>query len=275
MHDLADFLENLAAPIEAANAGLFVSRGNGMHPTRTIDSHELILVRTGRLGLREERNRFELGPGEALVLAPGREHAGTAPYARDLSFYWIHFRLRGVPRSAAAPLLRARALRPARPQRLEELLRRFLADQEAGELRSPQSGLLVAQLLAEAFDSGPSTVPDGAAGALAARADAWIRTHYHLPIGAAAIASALGCNADYLGRVFRAAHRRTLVEAIHRQRLLAARTLLLDGAQPLAAVARACGFGDAGYFRRLFRRVEGVTPRVWRRRYARVHVNTE
>ena len=81
------------ASVAALNGGLFVSRGKGTHPTRVIDSHELIFVRSGILELFEEERRFRLGPGEALVLWPGRRHGGAAPYPPDLSFFWIHFNI--------------------------------------------------------------------------------------------------------------------------------------------------------------------------------------
>jgi len=36
-------------PIRAQNAGLFISRGQGTHPTRIIFSHELIFIKRGTL----------------------------------------------------------------------------------------------------------------------------------------------------------------------------------------------------------------------------------
>jgi AraC-like DNA-binding protein len=40
-------------------------------------------------------------------------------------------------------------------------------------------------------------------------------------------------------------------------------------------VARRCGFEDPGYFRRIFRRHEQMSPRAYRHLYGRVHVNAE
>jgi transcriptional regulator GlxA family with amidase domain len=39
-------------------------------------------------------------------------------------------------------------------------------------------------------------------------------------------------------------------------------------------VATACGFADAGYFRRIFRRYQHETPIRYRNSNARVHINT-
>ena len=79
-------------PIEAHNGGLFVSRGTGTHPDRTISSHELIVVRSGALAIQEEDTPYSVEAGETLILFPNRRHFGTRPYDRDLSFLLVPFR---------------------------------------------------------------------------------------------------------------------------------------------------------------------------------------
>ena len=51
----SDCLEiRLFYPVEAVNAGLFVSTGNGIHDTRVLDTYELVFVNRGELHLFEE-----------------------------------------------------------------------------------------------------------------------------------------------------------------------------------------------------------------------------
>jgi AraC-like DNA-binding protein len=270
-----------ALPVRALNAGLFVSRGQGTHATRTIDSHELIFVRSGVLGMFEEDRRFEVRAGEALHLWPGRRHGGTAPYPADLSFYWLHFRTAGraARSSGAGELVLPQHARAGRPDRLTELLRRFLDDQESGRLTPLSGALLVTLILEETSGAGSPAAgaPASASGAeaLAARADEFILTHFHEPISAWDVAAKLGCNPDYLGRVYRRMRRATLTTAINRARLRHARRLLLDSSQNIDELASSSGFSEAGYFRRVFGRAEGVTPSAFRRSYARMHMNTE
>lgn len=272
---------SLGFPIRAQNAGLFVSRGQGMHPTRTIDSHELIFVRTGTLGMFEEQRRFTVRAGETLHLWPGRRHGGTAHYPMDLSFYWIHFTVAPPARRRSRPppdFIVPPCAKIARPDRLTELFRRFLDDQEAGDATLVSSALLVALMLAEASGtdvlSGRKELSNGAS-ALAARVDAWILTRFQQPISASDVADGLSCNPDYLGRVFHTVRGITLTEAINQYRLRQARKLLMESARNVDQVARDCGFREAGYFRRVFRKKEGMPPLAFRRLYARVHMNTE
>jgi AraC-like DNA-binding protein len=263
-------------PIGARNAGLFVSRGQGTHPTRVIDSYELIFVRRGTLGMFEEQQRFAVRAGQTLLLRPGRRHGGTAPYPPDLSFYWIHFTLAAAGRRRPTLAVPQQAA-IAHPDRLTELFRRFLDDQESGRATPLSAALLVALMLEATAGTSREgrAAPSDSAAALAARAEAWLLTRFQEPVSAADVAAGLSCNPDYLGRVFRRVHGITLTDAIHRHRLRHARRMLMDGAQNVDQVARACGFREAGYFRRLFRRTEGVTPLAFRRLYARMHVNTQ
>ncbi|WP_341677737.1 AraC family transcriptional regulator [Niveibacterium sp. SC-1] len=265
----------IAHTIEAANGGLFISRGVGTHPRRVIDSFELIFVREGVLSLHEEGREFEVAQDEALILWPGREHGGTLPYPPDLQFYWVHFRLPGGRRKPGDTLLVPQHTRIARPEQMSGLFRRLLNEQEHYGVQAIPAGLMIALLLWEvtiSHEVGPQL--EGSAPILASRADTLIRTHFHEPISASSVATQLRCNPDYLGRVFRRIYRCTLTEAIHARRLRHAKLLLAEGRLGVDQVARQCGFDDASYFRRVFKRAEGMTPQAYRRLHVRVHVNT-
>lgn len=263
-----------ALSVRAANAGLFVSRGEGIHPDRVLDSHELIFVREGVLSIEEEGRGFEVGPGQSLVLWPGRRHHGTAPYPPDLSFYWIHFTAESGPDSTVPTTVLQHAT-VGRPDHLAELFRRFLDDQEAGRLHPTPADLLLMLMLCEVSDSDGARAPvENNAAVLAGRAYAHIRTHFHTRISTASLARELECNPDYLGRVFRQAYGKTPTGAIHWRRLRHARRMLLESDRNVEEISRTCGFRDVRYFRRLFKRHEGMTPLAFRRLYAQMHVNT-
>lgn len=254
------------------NAGLFLSTGDGMHPDRTIDSYELIFVRSGRLGLEEEGRGFELEAGDALLLWPGRRHRGTAPYPEDLSFYWVHFHppaRGGRGRGLRIP----QQVRVGRPERVTELFHRLLDDQESHAPGSEEAALWVTLLLLELRhgDSGAAPKP---VHALAGRAERFIAQNFQKGIHAGDVARAMACNPDYLGRIYREAHGHTLSEAIHRLQLKEARTLLRESPLNIEEIALACGFSEPRYLRKLFSDRQGISPRAYRKLHARAHVNT-
>jgi transcriptional regulator GlxA family with amidase domain len=71
----------------------------------------------------------------------------------------------------------------------------------------------------------------------------------------------------HFARAFRAETGVTPARWVERVRLEAARRLLEDSAEPIAAIARACGFGTAETMRRAFLRTLEVGPAEYRRRF--------
>ncbi|MHB9130962.1 MAG: helix-turn-helix transcriptional regulator [Armatimonadota bacterium] len=266
----------VSLPITAHNGGLFISSGVGRHPERVIDSYEMIYVQQGTLGMFEEEQRFEVRAGETLLLWPGRKHGGTLAYPAELRFYWIHFSLPTVANHGGETLTISQHVTPSRPDRLEQLFRLFLDEQEAATITPLAGSCYVMLMLNELVrqEQAPG-YGQGAAVMLAQQAEQYICVHFAESISSTVIADTLSCHPDYLGRVFKTVYGVTLTEAIHRRRIRRSRSLLLDGTLPLEAVAQACGFEDIGYFRRIFRRYEGLSPRAYRLLYARVHLNTE
>lgn len=280
MDDRGFFRLRLQLPVQARCAGLFVSRGKGIHPTLKINTHELLFVRSGVLGMFEGDRRFTVRAGEALLIRPGRKHGGTVPYSANLSFYWLHFHAvssRRSPGNGTSDVLLPQHARVNRPDRLIEFWRRFLDDRASGRATPLSGSLLVALILEEVAATNQRSDSTLAIGAetLVARAEEFVTTHFHQPISAGDVADHLDCNPDYLGRVFRQRRKLTLTEFINNIRLQHARQLLMDRANSIDSVAREVGFNEAGYFCRLFRQSEGQTPSAFRRSYARMHINTE
>lgn len=268
-------------PVRAANGGLFVSRGRGRHPARVLESHELIVVSCGHLGMREGKCLFDLGPGDALLLSPGREHEGTAPYPTDLAFYWLHFSLLGkfsIRDERKTVLDLPTSVHLPHPERVEELLTRFLNDQDADCLTPGVADLLLLQILAEISDAvkanNNDSQPDTPGTLLASRAKQMIRSQSIHGLSTASLARQLHCNPDYLGRRFKAVYHITILEAIHQSRVARAKELLTNSPLNSQEVALASGFRDDVYFRRIFKRHTGISPLAFRRLHARRHVNT-
>jgi AraC-like DNA-binding protein len=263
-------------PLMALNAGLFVARGRGgRHGERVIDSHELIFVQQGRLSMFEGDETFVVEAGQTLLLQAGQRHGGAESYPENLRFYWLHFRLRETGIAADSHLSLPRAATLSEPERLTTLFRRFLDDQAAGTRPTGIMDLTVLQMLHEIAQPANLNASHSAAVLPAQRADEYIRVHAAEPIATSDIAAALGYNPDYLGRVYKQLFGTPLTEAIHRRRIHEAKQLLLDSPQTIDQIATTAGYPDAEYFRRTFRRYEGMTPGAYRRLYARVHVNSE
>jgi len=270
-------------PIKALNAGLFISRGAAMHPTRIIDSHELIFVKQGELDMWEEDQVFHLEAGQTLHLWPGRRHGSTKPMQHGLRFYWIHFRtedrsgksLPGANDESGPALKVPQVNQISQPERLERLFRTFLDDQETGMLHPDSANLLTMLMLIEVAqlqEERPSNSDES--NGVAMWAHTYIRINFAQPITASKVAEALGYNVDYLGRIYRKVYGFTLTEAVHRRRVHKACDYLMDSNLSIEQIAQKCGFTDPDYFRRVFRRYTQTSPSEYRSEYSHVHVNT-
>ncbi len=266
-------------PIRAQNAGLFISRGNGRHPTRVIFSHELIFIRRGELEMWEDDRVFHLTEGQTLHLKPKKRHGSVSDMPANLEFYWIHFELMDdfpCPDTPDSAFEIPQVKRVERPDRLEYLFRYFLDEQETGQLQQVQANWLTMLMLLEvARHTHPGRRKDDAISLLATRAHSFIRLNFDQPITAGDVAEALGYNADYLGRVYRKTYGYTLTEAIHRRRIKTACRYLLDTDMLVEEIAKTCGYADTNYFRRVFQHHMSSTPRAYRKQYAHMHVNTQ
>lgn len=270
----------LSNGIEALNGGLFVSPGFGIHPTRVIDSHELIFVAQGCLDMFEEDESLHVTENQTLLLFPGKKHGGRLPYSADLQFYWVHFRLHdvGTPRS----IIRVQRVAEARdPELLTEMFCRFISDQESGILDPVSAAHLLALMLVEAGPTEREWTPRAASRAraqqqapLALEIQAYIDRNFKGPITTSSIARDLRRSADYLERVFRRHRDMSILEAVHLKRIGVARAMLrTEGRKNINEIAFACGYSDPGYFRRMFKRLTGLSPKKFRSLYSRMHIN--
>ena len=264
--------------LEPQNAGLFVSAGHGQHPTRTLSTYELILVNSGELQLFERDRVYTARRHQTLLLWPGRTHGPTGPYPRDLQFYWIHFGYRRPAAKARRDLCEAvevpRQATLASPERLVELFQRFIDDQETDTLTRLEASLLVVLMLLEAARATTAAGRRRSDSALAGTVLQHISAHYSEAISTASIAAHFHYNPDYLGRAFRSATGGSITDTINRRRIKEARNLLVGEQMKIGQVAEACGFQDAGYFRKVFRVICGMTPREYRNLHSHHHVNS-
>ncbi len=106
--------------------------------------------------------------------------------------------------------------------------------------------------------------PDGAI----ADAMAWIVEHYAVANPVSAMAERAGLLPRTFARRFATATGRRPIDYVHGLRVEVARELLEMGTEAVDDVGYRVGYEDPTFFRRLFKRVTGMTPAAYRRKYA-------
>ncbi|MEU0127152.1 substrate-binding domain-containing protein [Streptomyces sp. NPDC006289] len=88
--------------------------------------------------------------------------------------------------------------------------------------------------------------------------------HYRHRVSRWQIAEAAGISADHLSRLFHQQYGLTVWDYLTRLRIQRAAERLLQSGDSIHAVARSVGFHDRSYFSRVFRKVTGEPPHVFR-----------
>lgn len=69
-------------------------------------------------------------------------------------------------------------------------------------------------------------------------------------------------------RAFKKSFGETPLVYVRRQRMRRAQIMMLSSPEPLSRIAVDCGMSDQAHFTHTFRKVVGITPSVWRRKFS-------
>lgn len=275
-------------PIQYSSCGMLVSDDQFLHMNRCIDTYVLILVIKGTLYITMDNVDYTVCPGQFLVLFPSRRHVGTRPSDGPLAYYWMHYSL--VDPGAQVVDLADQAMLSAdthyiipatgvlydnqKPaiifQSLLDTARRdhYQVTQRIHYLAS----YLLLELLHDAAqqrDARNSNLSDGVLVVLD-----YIHAHYAEPITTQSIADRFGYHPVYLERLFKRELGRTITQYVNETRIEASQNLLVSSILPIESIAASCGFSDAKYYMRVFRRIVNMTPSQYRRSLFRRNMNT-
>ena len=81
------------------------------------------------------------------------------------------------------------------------------------------------------------------------------------------LASIVRLSKSHFRRAFKISVGQTVHSYIIRRRIEHARDLILTTDEPLSQIALACGMSDQSHLSRLFKRVVGLSPSIWRREW--------
>ncbi len=249
--------------------GLFYTEEKWIHPTRGIDSYEIIYVVEGTVYLQEDGQRFTLQKGDLYLLRPRRTHGGWQESTGKTSFYWIHFRTRDL----SALQIRPGLVRITDSYRFPVLLRQILhvANTPAYPAYNLQAALLqlLGELSAAQATAGRAQIP------LLFEISEYVRLNAQNRVTVQKVADKFGYNPDYISTLYRKNFHMSLKQYISNQQVAAAKELLVTTNMSVKWVAEQMGWADENEFIHFFKYHAGIAPNRFRSLYARTHMNNK
>jgi AraC-like DNA-binding protein/uncharacterized RmlC-like cupin family protein len=267
-------LEGLVVKVEMAHILTFppgYKAGEHVHP-----HFELMLLERGRMYYQVGKEKFVVRPGEMFFMPPG----GLAQWRSRKYRVWLRGLMCEFTPALSVPAalgrrfneawlaLGGRLVPPPELVAAWDALKREVTERRSDYMRAATLYLdLVVTLAFRAIREKLPEQPKVAVTAAATSADkavlaakAFARARLLEGVGPREVAEYVGYTPRHLNRLFRRSDDCTVGGYLAQLRIDRARKLLREGRFPVKAVARMCGFGDAAYFARVFRRHTGTSP---------------
>jgi AraC-like DNA-binding protein len=231
-------------------------------PTRCLPDDIVIYCLSGEGTFEAGPRTFPVGAGDIFVAPAGLPHSYRASPKTGWDIWWMHLRGDQLPRwrrfagfTLERPV-RAIGRQPAVLHSYRTILNIIRRQALHGAL---DAAVVLPQLFVALHKTiAPAPSPDTTQALLDAVQGA--------PMDLAAMAQQAGMTRFAFLRAFRRLAGVTPWRYVMDRRLNRAKELLLDSGLPVKTIAYQCGFTDADYFSRLFRKETGMTARAFRQR---------
>ena len=236
-----------------------------------LNSFLCFVVLEGRGALQYGGQDYPLRQGDVVFIDCRRPYAHRTDEQQLWTLQWCHFYGAAVPDISARYCERGGApvFHPKDAALYTGLLSALYETRDADHLvRDMQInetlGALLTHLMRESWHPErcqPSRKPRQDMGAV----KAYLDEHYPEELSLERMAELFFLNKHYLARLFKQHYGVTLNGYLQQVRITHAKMLLRFTDKKIEAIGLECGFGELTYFSRVFKKVEGVSPREYRR----------
>ena len=231
-------------------------------------SYLCFTVERGEGLLRYEGRQYELKAGDVVFIDCRKAYSHSTGEAL-WSLRWCHFYGPSMPAIYAKYCQRGGlpVLHPAQPGRyallLEELHALAASSDYIRDMRINEKLNILLTLLMESswHRGGHAAAPKKME---ITRVKAYLDQHYEEKISLESMAERFFIDKHYLARLFKEQYGVTLISYLQQVRITHAKQLLRFSEKSIEQIGLECGMGELSYFSRVFKKLEGVSPSVFR-----------
>ena len=278
---------NIDMPVCFSSGGHFISDGDWIHPSRTLESYLIIVGLYGEAYIYVQDTQYCVRTGDVLFLPANLPHGGFR-ISHDVSFFWFHFypnrgqlAVTHYPDNTHPAFSEENAAHipnffsALSPDKLSILATQLLDVYESKYVNSNYQNYLMTLLLLEIsqqYLQHINSLNDQTNHKLYSICE-WIRVHSNETISLDNIANRFGYNKNYLCRLFKRHLNMTVQEYINHLKISHVKQYLVISNRSVKEIAYLTGFRDEKYMMRLFKSLEAITPTQFRRANNRTHMN--
>lgn len=247
--------------ISFSNMGLFMTHDPWLHPTRIINSHEIICVLDGEFDLKEDEKTYRLKPNSIFFLEPNLKHGGVKKTTGLVRFFWLHF--------YCDTLIDFNLNKLYTEEQLEKELYLF---QEIMTYQQTKNTALceikLAELLLKLSGINHINHPKIVSEILE-----YIRINADKNLTVNKICSNFGYSPDHCSRIIKKYTGVSLHSLINKTRIKHIKTSLLNTNFTIKRLSELCGFEDENTFVKFFKYHTKVSPSQYRNGHNGIKVN--
>lgn len=282
-------------PLLHISSGHFVSPFNWRHNKRNIDSFVLIVGLKGIAYIQQDKEKYEVKPGDVLILLPYTTHFGYKPSEESVSYYWCHFYCESwsiidepiftkqylisqIETSIYNNYVMVPIYSSYKNTDRVNILFNQLLDVAHSNYYTPQAAnylltLIMMELTHQRMYDHIWKLKDDKTNGKFFKILEWIRINIENNLSVSDIAQQFNYNPDYLSRMFKQKTGMSLLKYINTLKITKAKKMLLSSDDSIKEIAYKLGFSDEKYFMKLFKSIENVTPTQFRNAFSYTHMN--
>ncbi len=255
------------------------------HIRRNYSVFDLLYVKKGTLSITEGEKQFEINEGEYLILVPGVEHFGHKGCMEETNYIWLHFLVHGAYKSEYRTNLKWKNILEKEGTFEEPTQFMFYIPQ----YNSFQQRDMMEQNLMKVIQIGNDQTPDyhlrqqimfqdfmlqlqkqamqipTAAEQVCEEVLIYIRGNYNKAFNMTLMSKQLHLHPDYITRCVQKTIGISPTHYLFQYRISQAKSLLSKSNVKISSICKEVGMEDQGYFSKVFRKFEGISPMEYRR----------
>jgi AraC-like DNA-binding protein len=276
---------NLHTPLTFFKAGQYFADKGWRHKDIINDGdYELFIMLAGSVYIQIGDQKFDLHQYDCLLIPPYIRHFGFQGSPAGTTYYWMHFYSSSSVTTTYSTHSHLNFMEAGIPQlfniqnfeRITILIRQLLDAANQVNVLEFTASYFISSIVVELSNQYLWTIRGHRSTTHSMRFELirnWIRIHSHEPLTVAVVAEHFNITPAYLTQLFKNNQKTTTIHYINESKVQQAQELLLTTDWSVKQIALELGFNNEKYFFRIFKRIVGITPMLFRNSYSKTYLN--